>query len=206
MQLRIVRILLRGDPGDLAMALASHYRSATPTVTPRGYPHLCDEGSRAEALALWTIRGALRPAAMPFRFSTAGQTDQWQDLCAIRAVFGDLSDQLAQERGRPLDIATTGQPGVTPDEQHLLLAIAASQADMEHVLQDALNAFGCGRWITAAMKNAVTILGAVLATRGYWLPKPSSGEHRTRLRGPQGRAAQTSGLGFSRHHVALTSS
>jgi hypothetical protein len=129
-----------------------------------------DKESHAEQLALWIVRNALRPTLSPFRLHTARHVGQWQDFLAIGALLRRSNDQLAEKRGQGLDVAAKGQLGLTRDEDYFLLATAASQAEAEPRLQDALAALCPGHQMI--MAGTVAALAAVLAAHDHWLPAP----------------------------------
>jgi hypothetical protein len=122
-----------------------------------------DKGGQAEQLALWTIRSARRPVGLPFSFWMTGQTDHWRDLQAISTMVRAVSQEVAAQRGRGLDIAPLGQVWITTEERHLLRAA---------VLTDSADALASNAALTQPIMTAAAMLGAALAAHGYWLPKP----------------------------------
>jgi len=131
-----------------------------------------DKGGQAEQLALWTIRSARRPVGLPFSFWMTGQTDHWRDLQAISTMVRAVSQEVAAQRGRGLDIAPLGQVWITTEERHLLRAAAAAQAEDDRVLTDSADALASNAALTQPIMTAAAMLGAALAAHGYWLPKP----------------------------------
>lgn len=130
-----------------------------------------ETGHQAQHLAIWVIRSALRQDARPFRFRSDRQPDQWRDLAAPRALFRQSEAELAARRGYGLDVAGIGQLALTQDETHLLRAITAAQGEAPSALAAALAALG--PFSPQTMASPVTILAAVLASHGYWLPEPA---------------------------------
>ncbi|MCB8880526.1 hypothetical protein ACELLULO517_09805 [Acidisoma cellulosilytica] len=141
-----------------------------------------EKGSQAEQLALWTIRCAKRGPGAPFSVWMTAHQDHWRDLHAISTLFRDINWTVAEQRGIGLDIAPPGQVWTTLEERHLLRAAAAAQAEDDAILAELAATLSPHPALVPAIADAAAMLGAVLATHGYWLPKPES--ECSRLPGP----------------------
>lgn len=145
---------------------------APPPAKENRMSDIDDKGRQAEQLALWTIRSARRRVGLPFSFWMTRQTDHWRDLQSISTMVRAVSQDVEAQRGTGLDIAPLSQVWITTDERHLLHAAAAAQAEDERILSAIAAALVSDAALTRSIMKAASMLGAALAARGYWLPRP----------------------------------
>ena len=135
-------------------------------------PDSYEQRTRAEQLAIWTLRRIGQGSASPFSLHRRRPARAWQDLEEIVDLLRDANLRLQEERGAGLTIGSPGHLGITPDERAFLRAAAAAQVEAEELLAQELAGFLAGSRARFLFRRAVSLLAAVLAAHDHWLPQP----------------------------------
>jgi len=131
-----------------------------------------DRLSRAEQLTLWALRRLRQNAASPFGEPHRRPAHLWRELDESLQRLRAAEAILRAERGMALRLASPGHLGITADEWTLVRATAAAQAEDTALLARELASLLQGSGAGLAFQQAVTLLAAVLAAQGHWLPQP----------------------------------
>jgi hypothetical protein len=135
-------------------------------------PDSYEQRTRAEQLAIWTLRRIAQDSASPFAVHRRRPSRTWQDLEEIVELLRGANRRLQQERGVGLAIGSPGHLGITSDERAFLRATAAAQVEAEELLARELAGLLAGSRARFLFRRAVSLLAAVLAANDNWLPQP----------------------------------
>lgn len=151
-----------------------HPEMSTPQSAPRDVmvAESYDCLSRAEQLTLWALRRLRQNAASPFGGPAHRPARLWRELDETLQRLRTAETMLRAERGAALRLASPGHLGITADERTLVRATAAAQAEDAALLARELASLLHGSRAGLAFQHAVTLLAAVLAAQGQWLPQP----------------------------------
>lgn len=138
------------------------------TATPDSY----EQRSRAEQLAIWTLRRIGQDNPSPFSAHQRRPSGVWEDLEEIVDLLRAANRRLQEERGAGLGIGSPGHLGITGDERAFLRAATAAQIEAEDLLTAELASFLAGSRTRFLFRRAVSLLAAVLAAHDHWLPQP----------------------------------
>lgn len=137
-------------------------------ATPDSY----EQRSRAEQLAIWTLRRIAQDSPSLFSANQRRPSSGWKDLEEIVALLRAADHRLQEELGMGLGIGNPGHLGITADERAFLRAAAAAQAEAEELLSRELASFLASSRTHLLFRRAVSLLAAVLAAHDHWLPQP----------------------------------
>lgn len=131
-----------------------------------------EQRTRAEQLAVWTLRRISQDRASLFSVHLARTARTWRDLEEIVQLLRAADQRLREERGLGLVLGSPGHLGITADERAFLRAAAAAQVEAEERLAQELVGFLAGNHARFLFRRAISLLAAVLAANDHWLPQP----------------------------------
>jgi len=137
-------------------------------------PDSYEQRTRAEQLAIWTLRRIGQGGTSPFPVHRRRSSREWRDLEEIVELLRAANRRLHEERGAGLAIGSPGHLGITPDEGGFLRAVAAAQAESENFPLRELASFLPESRARLLFCRGVMLLAAVLAAHGHWLPQPAT--------------------------------